>query len=150
MRKLLQRFVFAAAAVATSSAMAAVTFYETPNFGGQPLTADGAISDFRAYDFNDRAMSLVVDGAPVEVCEHINFGGNCQVFNPGQYPALGIWSHTISSVRQAYYDRHYPRYGYNQRYYERHGYYPGGHDQRPQWARDHWAHDPHDYYRGGY
>ena len=84
MRKLLLRFVFVAGAVAATSAMAAVTFFETPNFGGQPLTVDGAIADFRAYDFNDRAMSLLVDGAPVEVCVDINFGGNCQVFNPGQ------------------------------------------------------------------
>ena len=133
MKKLIGRLLFATTALAASSAMAAVTFFEGPGFRGEPLTVQGGVPDFRAYNYNDRAMSLVVEGAPVEVCEHVNFGGNCQVFNAGQYPYLGIWSHTISSVRPAY---------------ARHGHYGhrsdfGGYDRGPyrrddygQWGQE--------------
>jgi Beta/Gamma crystallin len=113
LKRPLQYAAFATLTLAVSTAMAGVTFYEAEGFRGQPLTANGTISDFRDYDFNDRAMSLVVEGAPVEVCADINFGGNCQVFKPGRYPALGVWAHDISSVRPASYGRE--ERGYDQR-----------------------------------
>ena len=130
MRKLIGSFIFATSALAATSAMAAVTLFEGPHFAGQPLTVNGGVSDFRAYDYNDRAMSMIVEGAPVIVCEHVNFSGNCQVFNPGQYPHLGVWAHTISSVRPAHahhghgrYDRdNYGRWGQDRRYEPRYRY----------------------------
>ena len=76
-----------------------VTFSEAENFAGSPFTADGAVPNFVTRGFNDRARSAVVDGAPVEVCRDVNFGGGCTVFNPGRYPTLGEWSAKISSVR---------------------------------------------------
>lgn len=142
MKKLLQHLLFVTATLAAGTAMASVTFFETEGFGGQPLTVNGVVPDFRAYDFNDRAMSLVVEGAPVEVCVHVNFGGNCQVFNPGSYPVLGFWAHTISSVRPAYnsYGRHQHR-DY-QRDYDRDDY------RRDDYDRDNYRRDDH--YRDGY
>ena len=113
MNRLLQYVALATLTLAASTAMAGVTFYEGEDFRGQPFAANGTIPDFRAHDFNDRAMSLIVEGAPVEVCADINFGGNCQVFKPGRYPALGVWAHDISSVRPAYYGRE--ERGYDQR-----------------------------------
>jgi hypothetical protein len=103
MKKLLQGIVFAAATLAAGTSMAGVTFFEGENFQGMPLSTNGVIPDFRAYDFNDRTMSMVVQGAPVEVCVDIHFSGNCQVFAAGQYPSLiGLgWAGAISSVRPA-------------------------------------------------
>ena len=165
MKKMFQRIFFVAATVAASSAMAAATFYETPDFGGQPLSVDGVIPDFRAYDYNDRAMSVVVEGAPVQVCWDINFGGNCQVFNPGYYRHLGVWSHQISSVRPAYNrggyaDRRHEHRHYEQRGYEQGGYEQRGYDQRDydrreydqqtRWRRNSWDYGPNETYRRSY
>ncbi len=131
MKKILQCAVLVSAAMAAGSAMAAVTFYEADDFLGQPFAANGAIPDFRAYNYNDRAMSMVVEGSPVEVCADINFSGQCQVFTPGRYPSLiGLgWTHTISSVR--------PARGYDARSYSRYGYSQQAAPQVPVDPRDH-------------
>lgn len=155
MKKMNQLILFVAVSVAASSAMAAATFYETPNFGGQPLSVESVVPDFRAFDYNDRAMSLVVEGAPIEVCWDINFGGNCQVFHPGYYRHLGIWSHQISSVRPAYdrggyaYRRHQHRH-YEQDGYEQSGYEPRGYNQRDYDQQTRWRRNSNDFYRRSY
>ena len=120
MNKFLRLSAIAAATLAASSAMAGVTFYEGENFGGRSLTMDGTVPNFVERGFNDRARSLVVDGAPVEVCVDINFNGGCTVLNPGRYPTLGNLGGQISSVRPAYeqrggYDSRDQRGGYDQR-----------------------------------
>ena len=101
MTKFLRPLALVAATLAATSAMAGVTFYEAENFGGRLVTMDGTVSDFRERGFNDRAMSAVVEGAPVEVCLDINFNGGCTVLNPGRYPTLGNVGGQISSVRTA-------------------------------------------------
>ena len=163
MKKLLQHLVFVTATVAAGSAMAGVTFWEADNFVGRPFSANGAVPDFRAYNFNDRAMSMVVEGSPVEACSDINFGGQCQVFVPGEYPSLlqHGWTHTISSVRPAGYGGYAPRgydqrgdapRGYDQRGYDQRGYDQRGYDQRgygyPQGTYDQRAYQGRD--RGNY
>ena len=137
MKKLLQTFAFVTATAAAGGASASVTFFEADNFVGVPFTANGAVADFRAYDYNDRAMSMVVEGSAVEVCADINFSGNCQVFIPGEYPSLinQGWTHTISSVRPAGYG------GYGN---DRRGYQGGN----PQWNRN--RYDTRDQNRGHY
>ena len=144
MKKILQCAALVSAAMAAGSAMAAVTFYEADDFIGQPLSVNGVISDFRAYNYNDRAMSMVVEGSPVEVCADINFSGQCQVFTPGRYPSLlGLgWTHTISSVR--------PARGYDARSYSRYGYRQQAAPQVPIDPRDHTygGYDRGDYYQG--
>ena len=173
MKKLLPNLVFVAATAAAGTAMAGVTFFEIEKFDGRPVRVDGVIPDLRAYGYNDRARSMVVD-SPVEVCAEINFRGLCQVFNPGEYPELGSWVAAISSVRPTYagrydprgapggvydpsraYDRGYdPRdyqrgYGYGQRGYgydqRGYGYDQRGYDPRAQWGRN-GSNDPRDYY----
>ncbi len=99
MKKILRPLAIVAAIFSASASMAGVTFYEAENFGGQPFTANGNVPNFVDRGFNDRARSAVVDGAPVEVCVDINFGGGCTVLNPGRYPTLGDISARISSVR---------------------------------------------------
>ena len=119
MNNLLKGVVFAGATLAAGASMAGVTFYDGEGFQGMPLSTNGVIADFREYDFNDRAMSMVVQGAPVEVCVDIHFSGNCQVFAQGQYPSLGSmgWNNAISSVRPAH-ERGYRQGGYDRRSYE--------------------------------
>jgi len=89
--------------------MASVTFYETENFGGNRMTMDGAVPNFVNRGFNDRALSAIVEGAPVEVCVDAYFRGGCTVLNPGRYPTLGNLGNQISSVRPAA----APRAGYD-------------------------------------
>ena len=112
MKKLLQPVLFVAL-LSAGTAMAGVTFYEGDGFTGHSFTAFRAVSDLRAFDFNDRAMSMVVEGEPIEVCLDINFSGKCQVFAPGSYPSLldSGWTHAISSVRPAYVERGSDRRG---------------------------------------
>ena len=148
MKTLAQRLLFLTATVAATSAMGGVTFFESEGFSGQPLRIDGVAPDFRAFNFNDVPRSMVVERWPVEVCVHVYFGGNCQVFNPGSYPSLGIWSDKISSVRPAYpqsgrYQRHDPRgSSYYQSDNHRDAYY-----QDRRWGQERWNERR---YRSGY
>ena len=98
MKTFLQSILIGATVLAASTAMADVTFYAAENFAGQPFETHGAVPNFVARGFNDRARSAVVE-APVEVCVDINYGGGCTVLNPGRYPTLGNLSGLISSVR---------------------------------------------------
>lgn len=99
MKNLLRPVAFAAATLLAGTAMASVTFYETEDFGGRRMTMDGVVPNFADRGFNDRALSAVVEGAPVEVCVDSNFNGPCTILNPGRYPTLGNMGNQISSVR---------------------------------------------------
>jgi len=107
MKKLFQPLLFVCAVLSAGTACASVTFYEGDGFTGHSFTTYRAVADLRAFDFNDRAMSMVVEGEPIEVCADVNFGGKCQAFNPGSYPSLldSGWTRAISSVRPAYVER---------------------------------------------
>ena len=94
-----------ALACAASSALAGVTFYERENFAGRPVDMNGTVPNFVERGFNDRAMSVVVEGSPVEVCMDINFNGGCTILKPGRYPTLGHLGGQISSVRPAFEQR---------------------------------------------
>lgn len=76
-----------------------VTFYEAEDFEGRAFSVTGAVPNFQARGFNDRAESAVVEGGPVEVCIDVNFGGGCTVLNPGRHASLGGYRNRISSVR---------------------------------------------------
>lgn len=121
MKHALKKLALASALFATGTAMAGVTFYEGEGFQGRPLSINNSAGDFRAFDYNDRARSMIVSGSPVEVCVDIHYGGGCQVFNPGRYETLGQWTDTISSVRPATFasSRGYRNYNYDDRRYDR-------------------------------
>ena len=69
---------------AGTPALAQITFYEEPNFGGRSLTASGDMSNLRSSGFNDRASSLVVRSQRWEVCVDQRYGGLCRVQRPGR------------------------------------------------------------------
>ncbi|HEX5805450.1 MAG TPA: beta/gamma crystallin-related protein [Macromonas sp.] len=78
-----------------------VTFFEHEGFGGRSFTTEQEVANIRRMGFNDRASSVVVVGAPWEVCENNRFSGRCVVLRPGRYDslrAMGL-SDRVSSVR---------------------------------------------------
>lgn len=97
------------AAVLAAPARADMTFYAQRNFEGQAITAGHAVPDLRRFGFNDRASSAVVTGEAWEVCEHVNFQGQCMVVLPGHYRTLqdmGM-NNRLSSARPARRDAPY-------------------------------------------
>ena len=78
-----------------------VTFYEDNDFQGRSFSTRNPVDNFERFNFNDRASSVVVEGASQEVCEDANFGGRCVVLRPGRYPSLtgAGMNDRISSVR---------------------------------------------------
>jgi uncharacterized protein YcfJ len=78
----------AAATVASTAAMADMTFYEHPDFKGRSFTATDAVIDFGRSGFNDHVSSVIVLGDPWEACDNADFSGRCVFLWPGQYPSL--------------------------------------------------------------
>jgi uncharacterized protein YcfJ len=79
---------------------AQLTLFEHEGFGGRAFTTDREVTNFARSGFN-RASSVVVVGAPWEVCENRRFSGQCVVLRPGRYEslrAMGLNSR-VSSVR---------------------------------------------------
>lgn len=99
MNRLLQLSVLATTALAATTAMAGITFFEAENFGGRQVTAERALANFPSVNFNDRAKSAIVEGGAWEVCVDINYSGGCTTLAPGRYPSLGAWTNLISSTR---------------------------------------------------
>jgi uncharacterized protein YcfJ len=96
-------------AVVAAPARADMTFYEHRNFEGQAFTTPHAVGDFRRFGFNDRASSVVVSGEAWEVCENVEFQGQCMVLVPGHYRSLqdmGM-NNRMSSARPARRDAPY-------------------------------------------
>lgn len=86
---------------AAMPALAQITFYEQPNFGGRSITLNDSVSNLRRSDFNDRASSAVVRSQRWEVCVDQRYAGRCRVLRPGQYASLEAMGldDQISSVR---------------------------------------------------
>jgi uncharacterized protein YcfJ len=76
--------------VIATTAAASITLYQDPHFHGRSFTSDEAIANFdwRRFNFNDRASSIVVRNERWEVCEDARFRGRCMVLRPGYYPSL--------------------------------------------------------------
>ena len=75
------------------------TFYEAEGFQGRNFSANGAVPNLVERGFNDRAESAIVEGAAIEICRDINFGGGCGVLQPGRYETLGDYRNRVSSIR---------------------------------------------------
>jgi uncharacterized protein YcfJ len=88
MTSLLPRTLALAAIVAAGQASAAITLYGRDDFHGARVTLTQPAPDFRDFDFNDRASSLVIEGESWEVCKDVGFRDRCVVLAPGGYPNL--------------------------------------------------------------
>jgi len=57
----------------------ALTFYSGTDFSGQSVTINGDVTNFQTINFNDRALSIRVQGrGSWTVCQHANFRGVCR------------------------------------------------------------------------
>jgi hypothetical protein len=96
-------FSFDASAQRRDRGYGGITVFEHPDFRGDSVSFREAIPDLHAYDLNDRISSFEIDGNQAwEVCQDINFGGRCRVFD-GTIDDLREdgWNDRISSVRPA-------------------------------------------------
>lgn len=76
-----------------------LVLYEGDNFGGRSidLDRDTANLHIESLQFGDSTWSLAAEGR-WQVCEHIDFTGECQTFE-GDHATLQDWGGTISSAR---------------------------------------------------
>ncbi|MEO8676146.1 MAG: beta/gamma crystallin-related protein [Casimicrobiaceae bacterium] len=81
-----------------------IIFFESENFGGRQFVIDQPDPNFARSHARERAQSVVVEGGAWEICVDADFRGDCQILQPGRYPALGALTGRISSVRP-YYDQ---------------------------------------------
>jgi hypothetical protein len=94
-------FLLAASLLGQAASAGELVLFSHEDFRGQRVViADGAANDFRDFDFNDRASSLVVRSGTWELCEHKNFQGACAVFQRGEYPNLRQFNNAFSSARE--------------------------------------------------
>ncbi len=91
----------AVALVLGAQAFAQITLYEHEGFRGRVFSASRQVSNLTQYGFNDRASSVIVERGRWEVCEDVNFQGQCAVLRKGSYDSLrglGL-NDRISSMR---------------------------------------------------
>jgi len=94
-------FLLAATLLGQAASAGELELFSREGFRGHRVViADGAANNFRDFDFNDRASSLVVRSGTWELCEHVNFQGQCAVFERGEYPDLRRFNNTFSSARE--------------------------------------------------
>jgi uncharacterized protein YcfJ len=103
MKTILKVALSATALIISAQAAANVTFYERDNFRGRSFTTDRQVGNLERFGFNDRASSVIVKGAPWEVCDDVRFGGKCVVLRPGRYSSLAEMgmNDRVSSTRDA-------------------------------------------------
>ncbi|MBW8778436.1 MAG: glycine zipper 2TM domain-containing protein, partial [Burkholderiales bacterium] len=104
MKHILPRALALAAIVVAGHASAAITLFSHDGFHGKRVTLVQPAPDFRDFNFNDRASSIVVEGEPWEVCQDVGFRNRCAILVPGDYPnlaAVGLGD-TLSSARPAH------------------------------------------------
>ena len=82
------RILALATVVAAGHASAAITLFGHDGFHGARVTLTQPAPDFREFNFNDRASSVIVEGEAWEVCQDVGFRNRCAILVPGNYPNL--------------------------------------------------------------
>lgn len=77
-----------------------IELFEHDRFEGRRVSFQGDARSMRGVDFNDRASSLMIYQGQWQLCEHDNFGGQCNVYGPGRYDNLGNMNDRVSSLRR--------------------------------------------------
>jgi len=103
-----------------------ITIFSDANFHGMNAHFRDDVPDLRRYNMNDRVDSIAIGrGETWEVCEHINYGGRCQVFSGDELDLAKLgWGGMVSSMRRVRGDEHeygYGRGGNSYREYNRGG-----------------------------
>lgn len=86
---------------APAPAAGQITFHEREGFEGRTFSSNRQVANFERREFNDRASSVIVSGAPWEVCDDAQFRGQCVILRPGGYPSLAAMNlnNRVSSAR---------------------------------------------------
>ena len=79
----------AALVAAAGQASAAITLFGATTSTARASRSTQPAPDFREFNFNDRASSVIVDGEPWEVCQDIGFRNRCADPRAGQLPQPG-------------------------------------------------------------
>ncbi|MCW7540110.1 beta/gamma crystallin-related protein [Aquabacterium sp. A7-Y] len=112
MSAFLPRSLMIASILFAGHASATLTVYSRDDFRGARAALTDTAPDFRAFNFNDRASSLVVEGEPWEVCKETGFRSRCVVLAPGSYPdlaSMGLDDRVSSARPVAHHHAHPPR-----------------------------------------
>ena len=78
----------------------AVELFADADFRGAPVAVRRDVRRLGEIGFNDRVSSFIVHEGQWELCVDADFGGQCRVVGPGQYPRLGPLNDQISSLRR--------------------------------------------------
>ena len=91
------------------AAQAQISLYDRDGLRGRVLSTSNEVRDFTRAGFNDRASSLVIEHGQWEVCDDINYRGQCMVLRRGTYNSLAQMgmNDRISSVRPVAHRAHY-------------------------------------------
>ena len=90
-----------------------IVLFEHSNFDGRALALNGASARLTEHDFNDAASSLLIQRGRWQLCEHVDFAGECMILGPGRHVLSGRFNDFVSSVR--------PLFGQDSRPMERSG-----------------------------
>ena len=77
-----------------------VELFEGIRFEGRAFAVSGPVANF-PREFNDRGQSMVVYDGYWEICEDIDYRGNCRTYGPGRHANLGDMANRVSSIRPA-------------------------------------------------
>lgn len=67
---------------------ALVELFDGQNFQGRLGALRGPTPSFEPLGFNDKVASLIVRRGTWEFCTDANYGNNCRVYGPGEYPQI--------------------------------------------------------------
>lgn len=86
--------------IGAGAANADITLFEGQDLHGRVFIANRALPSFARTGFGNNVMSVVVRGRPWQVCQELNFSGQCVVLKPGHYPspsAMGLDNKPLSA-----------------------------------------------------
>ncbi|WP_417471214.1 beta/gamma crystallin-related protein [Maricaulis sp.] len=75
-----------------------IILYDQPNFQGQSLTINRAVSDLSAMRFNDRTSSIRIVSGQWELCVDSNYDGGCFTYT-GNEAGLGRYDNIYTALR---------------------------------------------------
>lgn len=86
--------------IAQAATAGDLTLFTGGDFSGREVNLRGDVRTLDQLGFNDRANSMVVRSGTWELCVHADFGGECRVYEPGQYRSLERLNGQLSSLRE--------------------------------------------------
>lgn len=81
---------------------APIVLYRDIGFSGGTLDVREAQSNLSRVNFNDTASSIEVRRWRWQLCQHADYGGECQIFGPGRHALGGRLHDGVSSLRPVF------------------------------------------------